>query len=243
MTDNRTTADRYADWDAAYVLGSLSPAERHEFEEHLASCERCSAAVAELAGMPGLLGRVSADDAFALLAEPGPGAPSEAAEQPDLVPVLLERVRARRRARRGWAIGIASLAAAAAIVAAVIVVPIATGPANAPDVTAQLQQTVSSPLSADVKLTSEQWGTRIDMSCSYASGGKWGSHGPVRYSLWVTETSGESYEVSSWSAGPGTTATPTTTIQTPLARISAVDVRLGSDGAVLLRKSLLPAVS
>ncbi len=33
----------YADWDAAYVLGSLSPAERREFETHLEGCERCRA--------------------------------------------------------------------------------------------------------------------------------------------------------------------------------------------------------
>ena len=38
--------DKFADWDAAYVLGALSPAERREFETHLASCAgiagRCS---------------------------------------------------------------------------------------------------------------------------------------------------------------------------------------------------------
>ena len=30
---------RFADWDSAYVLGALSPAERREYEEHLESCE------------------------------------------------------------------------------------------------------------------------------------------------------------------------------------------------------------
>ena len=47
--------DKFAQWDAAYVLGALSPAERREFEEHLASCPPCQAAVSELAAMPGLL--------------------------------------------------------------------------------------------------------------------------------------------------------------------------------------------
>ena len=41
--------DKFAQWDAAYVLGALSPAERREFEEHLASCPSCQAAVSELA--------------------------------------------------------------------------------------------------------------------------------------------------------------------------------------------------
>ena len=41
-------------WDAAYVLGALSGAEKREFEAHLATCPRCSAAVAELSGIPAL---------------------------------------------------------------------------------------------------------------------------------------------------------------------------------------------
>ena len=43
-----TDHTRYAEWDAAYVLGALSPAERREFEEHLDECEKCRAAVTEL---------------------------------------------------------------------------------------------------------------------------------------------------------------------------------------------------
>ena len=38
---------RFAEWDAAYVIGALSPADRREFEAHLDSCERCMRAVAE----------------------------------------------------------------------------------------------------------------------------------------------------------------------------------------------------
>ena len=34
----------YADWDSAYVLGALEPAERREYEAHLERCERCRAA-------------------------------------------------------------------------------------------------------------------------------------------------------------------------------------------------------
>ena len=56
-------ADSFSLWDAAYVLGALSPAERREFEEHLAGCARCQRSVAELAGLPGLLAQVSPEDA------------------------------------------------------------------------------------------------------------------------------------------------------------------------------------
>ena len=62
--------DRYSAWDAAYVLGALSPVERREFEEHLAGCPTCQAAVSELAGLPGLLAQVAPDDAALLAVAP-----------------------------------------------------------------------------------------------------------------------------------------------------------------------------
>ncbi len=51
----------YATWDAAYVLGSLSPADRREFEAHLSVCPSCTQAVAELSGMPALLSKLDSD--------------------------------------------------------------------------------------------------------------------------------------------------------------------------------------
>jgi len=110
---------RYSEWDAAYVLGSLSPAERREFETHLETCDRCSAAIAELAALPGLLGRLTPAQGMAVLdeerAEPGPA--------PDLIARItsLDKHRRRRRARL-----FGGLAAAALLVAATAVaVPLA----------------------------------------------------------------------------------------------------------------------
>ena len=48
-------ADKYAMWDAAYVLGSLSSAERREYEAHLSTCPLCREAVTEISGMPALI--------------------------------------------------------------------------------------------------------------------------------------------------------------------------------------------
>ena len=47
------TTDEFALYDAAYVLGALSPADRREFEAHLQGCPACASAVSELAGMEG----------------------------------------------------------------------------------------------------------------------------------------------------------------------------------------------
>jgi len=54
--------DKYAQWDAAYVLGSLSELDRREFDAHLEECLACRDAVAELAGMPALLSLLDLDD-------------------------------------------------------------------------------------------------------------------------------------------------------------------------------------
>ncbi len=53
----------YRTWDAAYVLGSLSSADRREFEAHLDRCPSCRTAVAELAPLPRLLSLLSRDAA------------------------------------------------------------------------------------------------------------------------------------------------------------------------------------
>jgi hypothetical protein len=54
--------DKYAQWDAAYVLGSLSEMDRREFDAHLSECGKCRDAVAELSGMPALLSLLDLDD-------------------------------------------------------------------------------------------------------------------------------------------------------------------------------------
>jgi len=41
--------------DASYVLGALTPAERSDFERHLAHCSRCQASIRQLAHVQWLL--------------------------------------------------------------------------------------------------------------------------------------------------------------------------------------------
>lgn len=86
----------------AYVLGALDPAERSDVDAHLPLCPACRDELAELAGLPGLLGRLTEDEVLA-----GPVRPE---------PALLERLlasvaRHRRRTRRR----LLAVAAAAAV--------------------------------------------------------------------------------------------------------------------------------
>jgi carotenoid cleavage dioxygenase-like enzyme len=49
------TDHAHATWDAAYVLGALSDADRREFEAHMSGCVSCREAVSDLGGVPPLL--------------------------------------------------------------------------------------------------------------------------------------------------------------------------------------------
>lgn len=88
----------YAMWDAAYVLGALSAADRREFEAHLAGCPECRGAVTELCGVPALLSQLDRDEVAAI----SESAPTVVASglSPELLPSLLAAVHRRRRRTR-----------------------------------------------------------------------------------------------------------------------------------------------
>ncbi|WP_105566378.1 anti-sigma factor family protein [Microbacterium halophytorum] len=66
---------RFAEWDAAYVLGALPPADRAAYEEHLSRCGACRSAIAELSPLPGLLSRVPSDRALRMIGGDAAAAP------------------------------------------------------------------------------------------------------------------------------------------------------------------------
>ena len=73
---------KHAQWDAAYVLGSLSEKDWREFEAHLEECRTCRDAVTELSGMPALLSLLDRDE---VIDEDDPIAVRPPWPQPDLV--------------------------------------------------------------------------------------------------------------------------------------------------------------
>ena len=113
-----TGMDEYRSWDAAYVLGSLVPSERHEFEEHLSGCAGCRAAVAELAGLPSLLAALSPEEAQAL------GRTDAEGRRRGCSPGWRKRPRrGRRRARLAVAGLVLGAAAASGVVTAAVTTP------------------------------------------------------------------------------------------------------------------------
>lgn len=95
----------------AYLFGALDPADRAEVEAHLGDCAACREELAGMAGLPGLLGRLTAEEATAT------GQPAGSAAEPCrqvLDRALTELARRRRSQRRRWLAGAAAAVSIAA---------------------------------------------------------------------------------------------------------------------------------
>lgn len=228
--------DRYATWDAAYVLGSLSPEERREYEAHLDACPRCRAEVAELSGIPALLAKADAADFDA--------PPDEAdAPPPQLLGSVLDTMRARRRRSRWITTAAVGLAAALLALGLVLVIRpetfgLQTGaPPQAAGQQLEMHKVSETPINATISLTGFAWGTRIDMACTY---GDWGQRDapPQNLAMVVVGRDGRQSQIATWLGLSGATALPSA--NTPLQKneIAAVQLVSPDSGKVLLERSL-----
>jgi anti-sigma factor RsiW len=229
----------YATWDAAYVLGSLSPADRREYEAHLSVCPFCTQAVAELSGMPALLSKLDSETVAEI--------DDQAAEPPmapNLLPSLMFAVRRRRRRTRlvTWS----SAAAAAVLLTVGAFVGVANhslwspSPQNSqmPQASASampMAQVGTKNLASTVSLSSQNWGTVIDLRCVCLA--------PVyahhdKLAMVVVNRDGTRTQLATWVADPGHTASPAGSISTPVNQIAAVQVISADNGNVLLERSL-----
>jgi anti-sigma-K factor RskA len=204
---------------AAYVLGALAAGERSDFETHLAQCTECRQSVGELAGIPGLLSRVSVDD----LAHDMP--------VPDtLVPGLLRAVRRSGRRRR---VAVGALSAAAVVLAITgTVLVVNRGDAPVAPVATAMTAVAPSPVSASVALVSHRWGTAITMTCRYAEDNEWSRP----YDLVAVDDTGTSYDIATWVVGPGKTASISGSVPVSREHIDRLEIRATS-GTPLLRLS------
>ncbi|WP_406267936.1 zf-HC2 domain-containing protein [Nocardia sp. NBC_00881] len=232
MTD---VTDDYTTWDAPYVLGSLTRAERQKYEEHLAGCPDCQAAVTGLAGLPGMLALVDTETALSMIGPTEAAAAEAAPPMPQLLPRLADAAERRRRRSRWVPIGTAVAAAAAAVA---IAVPIAvtvtgsdTGTSEQVFAERRMEPLEPTPVSASFKLVPAGDRTRVVMSCSYAPSDQ-------RYNwplaLYVTRNDGQQQELGRWPASPGTELTVDYTIDGPPDQVRTVEIRSAASGKVLL---------
>ncbi|HTZ15048.1 MAG TPA: carotenoid oxygenase family protein, partial [Mycobacterium sp.] len=87
-SDRLNGARDYSMWDAAYVLDSLSDADRREYEAHLEGCTSCRTAVAELTAVSSLLSVLHYDD---VVAPNGANESADAPPCPDMMTSLLAK--------------------------------------------------------------------------------------------------------------------------------------------------------
>jgi hypothetical protein len=210
------TADPFAYDDAAYVLGALDDADRIAFEAHLSTCADCRARVAELRG--------TADRLAAVPRDRDPAVPDT------LLPGLLRRATAERRRRRFLGGAVAAVAAACLIaLAAVVVWPAGSSTTHRAPARAF---TALHPISLTVtgRLTSQAWGTRIDLHCTYPTG----ENERFAYDLVVVDRARRSHVVGDWTLVPGKQGLDFTTgTSVPKAQIGRLVVRSATGTALL----------
>jgi anti-sigma factor RsiW len=225
----------YATWDAAYILGSLSSADRHEFEAHMSACPICSQSVNELSGIPALLSKLDVGTVAAMNA----GGPTAAPEPtPNLLPTLLTEVRRRRRRTRlvTWTTG-----AAAAVLLSVGLFVGLSGQHPTPSLpqasvsALTMDQVGTTALASTVSLSGQHWGTYIDLNCVCLA--------PVtahhdKLAMVVVSRDGTHTQLATWVADPGQTAKLAGSTSTPVDQIAQVQVVSTENGNVLLQRSL-----
>ena len=181
-----------------YVIGAIAPGDRSAVESHLSDCAGCRAELAGMAGLPGLLGRVSADEATVLLC--GDDRPEPLPAQP-LQSLLGRAGQLRRRAL--WP-RLAVAAVAGLLVGGGAIVASRAQPvrARAPAVAAQLWTTqvhgsnASTHAAALVKYVAQPWGLELDVQVHGIPAG-------TLCELQVINAAGQDVAAGSWTVAGG----------------------------------------
>jgi hypothetical protein len=235
-----TTTCPHEHEDGAYVLGALSPEERVAFERHLPGCDSCARSVRYLAGLPGLLARVPVE----ILDPEQPPVPVPET----LLPALVRAARRNQR-RRMWITGGLVAAAAAIAIGAVgvstlggdgsdnVASPPASSAPVAPPTTAAaqiMQPNGDEPISGWISLTKVGWGTRLDLTCTYAEeSADYEQPSWSTYTMFVHTTDGQVEQVASWKALPGKEMHLSAATASDVADITDVEVRTAAGDTVL----------
>jgi Putative zinc-finger len=252
------------DGDAAYLVGALGPAERREYEAHLAACTTCRASLVDLSGPLGALHRVPAQTALAMISGPvgGPspgdgdgrdahtGTMSSPPPPPPVPDRLLDRLTERaaswqRRRRRRVVLAIAGGVLAGAAGAAALPPVLGLARAGDPPVAGArtepggrpvaLQPRTRTALVASMRLEPAEWGTVVHLTVGYAEGGASGPPGArATYALCVVGMDGSTRVITTWMGTVGRPAGPTGTTALRADEIRAVEIRMLPSDQLLL---------
>lgn len=213
----------------SYVVGALDPAERAEIEVHLSGCASCREDLAGLAGLPGLLSRLSVDEALGTSLVP----------PPTLLPRVLDAVQDERRrtrtAVRRWRAATAGLAAV--MVAATLAGVLVLGPDRDAAPPPQLF-VAAAGVGAEGSASFEDraWGTSVRLQVT----GLPEDAGP--FQAWAEDPAGRRTAVATWGATPNGAADVTGATAVTRQELSLLVVTT-ADGEPLLRLEPEPAAA
>ena len=226
----------FAHNDGAYVLGALCPAERADYEQHLAGCSSCREAVASIAVLPGLLRRLAPLQTQETL-------PSTIDRLPKLVQSM-GVIRAKQRIRQRWQVFGAAVVAAGLVLAVAlgltIVRPDATPPVTMPSPTwpvmiPMTQVEIETAVTAEVALIETHSGVEVMMHCAYPYSS--GHTKPYTFRLFALGTDGMAEQLGSWMAGPGDDVIMSGMTRYDMAHLVRLELR-GKDGTTVLAYDL-----
>lgn len=237
-----------------YVLGALSPDERGAYERHLDTCPTCRAEIAELSGLPAILGRLDLASATAVAAggeealhaivaalpvtaEPAPRWAGPTVVPDTLPPRLLEGARSRRAKERNrhryQMVGAALVAACLAVLGVLGLRAAGIGEPATPSYTAMRSVVANPPVTAKLAVDRIPEGTEVHMECEYEN-----TLGPHTqrwlFKLVAVPKSGAPLELNQWTAGYEDEATFIGHTVLKPEEIQRIEVRKADDTTVLV---------
>lgn len=216
-----TSDDNPADWDAAYLLGALSPEETAQYDEFLAAKPAHAAALTEYADIPAILDILPRDEALALIGvDAAPPTTDDGPSTVSSLAVAAEKRRTRSRRTRFATV----IASAAALLVVGGIVGYTAIPRNAPPgVSLQaMAPGERAGVTASLAVSAEDWGTRLDWNCQYTK--DWAT-AVASYDLVVTTRDGKQQAVATWrpTGDQATNLAAATVI--PASNIRTVEIR------------------
>jgi anti-sigma-K factor RskA len=196
--------EKYREWSAAYVLGALDSAQRHEFEAHLGGCGKCQDEVQSFAPIPGLLSRIQSPEVISV--------PSGIEER------SVDRVRwewtVLVRCRRRWR-AVAAAAVVATILALATILSGLSPVSGTPLVFAEGAQA-----SGEIVVEERAWGTEVALDLKELPPAD-------SYEAWAIDEEGRWHQVAAWGPTANLSASVTGASSVTVSELDRIVVTTG----------------
>ena len=226
-------ADKYQTYDAAYVLGALSAADKHAFELHLGSCDACAERVAEAAAATSLLALAPSS----ALQMPGTDANAPWAQEPlpdTLLPRLLQLVPRKRPTRRSvWAAGTAAAAACLVLVSALVIPRHGPASSSPPQAATTMSNVGTAPIKASVQVVTHDSWAQVNVWFTYQAH----TFTEGNYQAVARNKDGRSEIIGTWPGIPGQTAVVRTPTHFHTDELASIDI-VNAQGTVVSRSPI-----